>query len=132
MAAENDKLLPLETNSTAQKPQPTNRKYIYISLSFLVVIAVIIGVVVWAFTESDSSSSINLKWFHDVLLSEEIDQTGLKHGVFYKYLTLTEYEQGLYRKDFDKDYSYIGNDPDTRDVDSGLKSMVNCYGDVMW
>ena len=116
--SDRDKLIPLDTHSAVSTQElhtnPTKRSLLYAFTAIaLIIIVIAIGVIIYVLdlqsSSSDTTSDIN--WFHDVILSETIDASGLPHGILHKLLNLTQPLQEIYRSGYDINWSYTG-DPD--------------------
>ena len=56
-------------------------------------------------SESNDRYNFDADFIFDLILSENIDDTNLKHGVCYKQLNLSHFENGIYRANFDQFYN---------------------------
>eukprot|EP01084_Bolivina_argentea_P142958 251112_1 len=98
---------------------PNQKTIIIIVVALLILVGIIILIVVLATGAKDAGGSdekpgnedviIDIEeWSYNILLSKEIDATGLEHGILYKQLNLTQTPDGINRINFDGNYSYNG------------------------
>eukprot|EP01084_Bolivina_argentea_P131440 232007_1 len=115
---ETNNLLPLESDqqnsikNINDKRNVSTRNIITV-VALVVIIIVVLSIVIYLIQqEAKSSANIDIRWCYDVTLGINIDDTQLEEGVLNKYVqgNLTEYQQGMYRRDFDFSYQYNGRD----------------------
>lgn len=117
---ETAQLLPAERQASSKK------KCKLTILAIVIVALLLTGVIVliWWFElrssddEASDAFDFDRDWFEDVILSKNIDSTGLEHGFLYKSLILYEPEEGLYRTQFDQYWDYNGPDVNETNIHS--------------